>query len=168
MLVRPNCVADGGLDLSAAGPAADCASTCRTAAPVPVSVWRSARRAQRPADDEARKRGSAKIIGRSARLVYLDDPTRRVRRIRTSPRPADRVSFADGYPLLLATDESLDALNAYIAAGPLADEGPLPMIRFRPSVVVQGAHGLGRGRLAAASGSAPPCSARSRAATGAC
>jgi uncharacterized protein YcbX len=69
--------------------------------------------------------------------VYLDDPTRR----HPNPQfalPTDYVSFADGYPLLLATTASLDALNDWIAEGPGADEGPLAMIRFRPSVVVSG------------------------------
>ncbi|MDQ2795812.1 MAG: MOSC domain-containing protein [Actinomycetota bacterium] len=79
----------------------------------------------------------SKIVGKAVRLVYLDDPSRRP----VNPRfggPADRVNFADGYPLLLTTTPSLDALNELIADGPLADEGPLPMIRFRPSIVVSG------------------------------
>jgi uncharacterized protein len=78
------------------------------------------------------------IIGEPARLVYLDDPTRR------APNPkysldTDRVSFADGYPLLLTSEQSLDAVNGWIAEGPRAAEGPVPMLRFRPSVVVAGA-----------------------------
>jgi hypothetical protein len=71
-------------------------------------------------------------------LVYLDDPTRRP----TNPRhtlPGDRVSFADGYPLTLASEDSLAELNRLVAEGPLAHEGPVPMIRFRASVVVRGA-----------------------------
>lgn len=78
------------------------------------------------------------LLGRPVRLVYLDDPLRR----RPNPKfsqAQDRVSFADGYPLLLATEESLAALNAWIAEGPRAHEGPLPMTRFRPNVVVRGA-----------------------------
>ena len=70
--------------------------------------------------------------------MYLDDPTRRP----TNPAyslDGDRVSFADGYPLLLTSEESLDALNDWIAEGPRAAEGPVPMRRFRPSVVVSGA-----------------------------
>lgn len=80
----------------------------------------------------------SKLAGSPVRLVYLDDPTRR----RPNPaysRDEDRVSFADGYPLLLATEESLTALNDLIAEGPRADEGPVPMTRFRPNVVVAGA-----------------------------
>ena len=76
-------------------------------------------------------------LGVPVRLVYLDDPTRRPVDPEYS-QPADRVSFADGYPLLLTTEASLAQLNGWIAAGPLAHEGPLPMNRFRPSVVVTG------------------------------
>ncbi|MGH3824451.1 MAG: MOSC domain-containing protein [Pseudonocardiaceae bacterium] len=80
----------------------------------------------------------SKVVGMSVRLVYLDDPTRRRPNPRYS-RPADRVSFADGYPLLLATEESLAALNDLIAQGLRAAEGPMPMTRFRPNLVVAGA-----------------------------
>lgn len=78
------------------------------------------------------------LIGSEVRLVHLDDPDRR------RPDPAfsdagDRVSYADGFPLLLATEESLAQVNAWISDGPNAHEGPLPMTRFRPNVVVSGA-----------------------------
>ena len=80
----------------------------------------------------------SRVLGIPVRLVYLDDPSRR----RPDPaysREADRVSFADGYPLLLATEESLAALNGLIAEGPFAREGPVSMRRFRPNLVVAGA-----------------------------
>ena len=59
---------------------------------------------------------------------------------RPGVRPArrDGQSFADGYPLLAATVASLDALNSLIAQGEHAGEGPLPMNRFRPNLVVAG------------------------------
>jgi len=102
---------------------------------VPVVVWDS-KLVAAAASREAGNWLSA-VAGETVRLVYLDDPTRR----RTNPaysRDTDRVSFADGYPLLLTAESSLAALNELIAAGPLAAEGPLPMRRFRPSVVVSG------------------------------
>jgi uncharacterized protein YcbX len=46
--------------------------------------------------------------------------------------------FGDGYPLMLTTEASLAALNDLIAAGKRSDEGPLPMVRFRPNLVVRG------------------------------
>jgi uncharacterized protein YcbX len=50
-------------------------------------------------------------------------------------RPGDRVSLADGYPLLAISTASLADLNARLQAqgGP-----PLPMNRFRPNVVIGG------------------------------
>ena len=47
-------------------------------------------------------------------------------------------AFADGFPALLTSEASLAALNAAIAGGPEAAQGPLPMARFRPNVVVRG------------------------------
>jgi len=42
--------------------------------------------------------------------------------------------FADGYPLLVANQASLDALNARLAA---QGKPPVPMNRFRPNIVLQ-------------------------------
>ncbi|MFK0049325.1 MOSC domain-containing protein [Streptomyces sp. NPDC090741] len=78
-------------------------------------------------------------LGVPARLVHMDDPA--VRRP-VDPQyalPGETVSLADGYPVLLTTLASLDALNSLIAQGDHPAEGPLPMNRFRPNVVVAGA-----------------------------
>ncbi|MFE2547092.1 MOSC domain-containing protein [Streptomyces sp. NPDC059355] len=78
-------------------------------------------------------------LGVPARLVHMDDPA--VRRP-VDPQyalPGETVSLADGYPVLLTTLASLDALNSLIAQGDHPEEGPLPMNRFRPNVVVAGA-----------------------------
>ncbi|NEB82162.1 MOSC domain-containing protein [Streptomyces sp. SID14478] len=72
------------------------------------------------------------------RLLHLDDPATRRPLDPQYARPGETVSFADGYPLLVTTHSSLDALNSLIAQGDHADEGPLPMNRFRPNVVVSG------------------------------
>jgi MOSC domain-containing protein len=68
------------------------------------------------------------VLGTKVRLIWLDDPTRRT----VDPdygRPDDRVSFADGYPILLTNTASLDQLNDWMGE-------PLPMTRFRPNVVM--------------------------------
>ena len=107
-----------------------------TARLVPVKVGRSELVAALASDEAGQ--WLSKVTGEEVRLVYLDDPTRR----QTNPahsQPGDVVSFADGYPLLLTSEESLAQLNDWIAAGPCAAEGPLPMKRFRPSVTVAGA-----------------------------
>ena len=84
----------------------------------------------------------AQYVG-AYRLVHLDDPRRRP----VDPdfsQPGDSVSTADGFPLLLTTTDSLDRLNALIAADPDVQAGPdgaaqpLPMSRFRPNLVVSG------------------------------
>ncbi len=69
----------------------------------------------------------------------LRQPVRLVRMPRRTRRPADPgharegdvVSFADGFPFLLATEASLEAVNARLDA-------PVDMRRFRPNLVVRG------------------------------
>ncbi len=76
-------------------------------------------------------------LGRKARLFYLDDPARRP----VEPEyasPADRVNLADAYPLLLTNSASLAAPNDWLTVES-PREWPLPMTRFRPNVVVDGA-----------------------------
>ncbi|WP_105972591.1 MOSC domain-containing protein [Streptomyces geranii] len=89
------------------------------------------------ADEDARAWCSA-YLGEDVRLLHMDDPATRRAVDPLFARPGETVSFADGYPLLLASLASLDALNALIAQGEHAQEGPLPMNRFRPNVVVSG------------------------------
>ena len=74
------------------------------------------------------------VLGSPARLFYMDDEARRM----TSGNWGDTrpVSFADGYPLLVATTASLAALNEAIAAN--GGEG-VSMARFRPNIVIDGA-----------------------------
>lgn len=107
-----------------------------TADLVPVRVWASELVAAATSDEAGR--WLSKVAGQDVRLVYLDDPTRRPSAADYS-QDGDVVSFADGFPLLLTSEGSLARLNEWIAGGRHADEGPLPMRRFRPSVVVAGA-----------------------------
>jgi len=97
-----------------------------------VTVWRSTVLAA-AAGPEADAWFSA-YLGEPVRLVYLDDPTRRA----VDPEygaDGDTVSFADGYPLLLTSADSLDQLNQWLTA---AGHQPVPMNRFRPNAVVTG------------------------------
>ncbi len=77
-------------------------------------------------------------LGTEAQLLYMDDPERRRPIDPDYADPGETVSFADGFPLLLTTTASLRALNSLIAGGDHPGEGPLPMDRFRPNVVVDG------------------------------
>lgn len=135
VLVTPR-LTEQGLRLSAPGmPELEVARPL-TAPLVGVEIWDD-RLVAREADQDAAA-WLTEVSGRSLRLVYLDDPRRRPVDARYA-EPGDVVSFADGYPLLLAAEESLAQLNDWIAEGRHASDGPLPMTRFRPSLVVRGA-----------------------------
>ncbi len=93
-----------------------------------VRVWRSVCEAvSAGADADA---WLSAFLEMPCRLVYMPDETRR-------PVSAEFtagegiVSFADGFPLLLIGDASLADLNSRLT-------NPVPMNRFRPSLVVAG------------------------------
>ncbi len=70
------------------------------------------------------------FLGTPCHLVYMPDTSRRI----TDPdyAPGEHmVSFADAFPFLLISEESLTLLNCKLA-------NPVPMNRFRPNLVVAG------------------------------
>ena len=102
------------------GPAADV---------VAVTVWRDAVPA-RLADGGAARYLST-VLGRSVRLAYMADPG--VRPVNPEfGHATDRVSFADGYPILVTTMASLADLSRRLGAD-------ITMRRFRPNLVIEGA-----------------------------
>ncbi|MFD5256801.1 MOSC domain-containing protein [Streptomyces bobili] len=88
--------------------------------------------------DDAAHAWCSTYLGADVRLLHMDDPATRRPVDPEYGRPGETVTFADGYPLLVTSAASLDALNALIARGEHAAEGPLPMNRFRPNLVVGG------------------------------
>ncbi|MCB0061928.1 MAG: MOSC domain-containing protein [Caldilineaceae bacterium] len=95
----------------------------------PVVIWRD--RCEAVDQGEGVAAWLSEFLGTEARLMRLaDDVPRRV-----DPQFArsatDQTSFADGYPFLLISEESLADLNRRLAT-------PLPMNRFRPNIVVRG------------------------------
>jgi uncharacterized protein len=73
-------------------------------------------------------------LGIDARLVYM--PETAERRVNLDyAKNGEVVSFADGYPVLIASEESLADLNARIVG---AGAKPVTMDRFRANIVVQG------------------------------
>ncbi|MER7515478.1 MOSC N-terminal beta barrel domain-containing protein [Streptomyces sp. NPDC126499] len=132
-------LADGGVTLSGPGReplTVEVPSPSEANGTIPVDVFGTTVEAV-PADPAADAWFSG-YLDSEVRLVHMDDPARRRPVDPDHALPGETVSFADGYPLLLTTTSSLDALNSLIAQGDHADEGPLPMNRFRPNVVVDG------------------------------
>ncbi|KOG39872.1 MOSC domain-containing protein [Streptomyces resistomycificus] len=91
-----------------------------------------------PAEGTAAHAWCSRYLGAEVRLLHMSDPATSRPVDPEFALPGETVSFADGYPLLLTSTASLDALNSLIARGDHAAEGPLPMDRFRPNVVVSG------------------------------
>ncbi|WP_089153992.1 MOSC domain-containing protein [Micromonospora sp. NBS 11-29] len=81
-------------------------------------------------------------LDRPVRLGWLDDPRRRPVAAVDGGRPGDPLNLSDAGPLLATTLPSLRRLRDWIAEGAvergeLAPD-PLPMARFRPTVVLDG------------------------------
>lgn len=74
-------------------------------------------------------------IGSRCRLVRFRRDVVRPTSVKWTGGVPSQTRFADGYPLLLIGQASLDDLNARLVAGGRA---PLPMERFRPNLVVEG------------------------------
>ncbi|MCB0278182.1 MAG: MOSC domain-containing protein [Calditrichaeota bacterium] len=97
-------------------------------AQVNVQVWRNTCPAQH-IDSEIDSWLST-IIGLQVKLVYMPEDS--VRAVDPTYAVADDiVSFADAYPLLLVSEESLNLLNSKL-------DSPVPMNRFRPNIVFSG------------------------------
>jgi uncharacterized protein YcbX len=136
-LIQPSYGADGRLRLRAPGMSPECLDVApprrgEGAQETNVTVWGftgPAARAGRVADEWL-----STFLDEPSMLVHMDDTSVRP----TDPaysRARDRVSFADGFPLLLASTASLAALGDWIAE---TGGEPVPMTRFRPNVVVEG------------------------------
>ncbi len=70
------------------------------------------------------------VLSQQLRLVQMPESTQRWADERYAPK-GQHVSFADGFPFLIAGQASLDDLNARL-------QEPLPMNRFRPNLVFTG------------------------------
>jgi uncharacterized protein YcbX len=75
------------------------------------------------------------FLGTPCGLVHMPDDVVRSANPAVAG-PGRKVSFADAYPLLLISEESLADLNSRL-------ERPLPMNRFRPNLVVAGGEAYG-------------------------
>ncbi|MCI1756811.1 MAG: MOSC domain-containing protein [Sphingobium sp.] len=80
--------------------------------------------------DNSASRLISEVAGRPLRLAYMPEAADRP----VNPafgRPGDHVSFADAFPILIASEASLGALNAAL-------DTPVEMARFRPNIVLRG------------------------------
>lgn len=127
-LVTPD-LTDTGLGLSAPNMPALSLPVAASGTMKRVHVWSSNVKAVDQGEQAAE--WFSTYLGRPVRLVYM--PETSIRRVDTryAVLRGDHVSFADGYPILIASQESLDDLNARL-------ETPLPMNRFRPNLIVTG------------------------------
>lgn len=95
-------------------------------APVTAEIWKTPVGATVAAPDACA--WFSAYLGIDATLVHMDDTIERA----VDPafaRPGDIVGYADSFPLMLLGSASLDGLNARL-------QQPVPMIQFRPNLVV--------------------------------
>lgn len=116
-----------GMRLSLDGRTIDVPCPGMDAAREPVRVWDDTLRLP-----EARSAAPwlSEVLGQTVRLFHQPDDVRRP--VEHWAREDDHVSLADGFPILLATPASLDAVRR--AAG-----ASFGMERFRPNLVIEGA-----------------------------
>ncbi len=98
--------------------------------PIPVNIWKSTGvQAIDQGDDVAQ--WFSDWLGTTVRLVHIADGYQRRLNPSYAVHPDDHTGFADGYPILIVSEESLQDLNTRLAS-------PIPMNRFRPNIVVKG------------------------------
>ena len=121
--------AEGGLTLSAPGHSAiDIALPTADAELRGVTIFRDSLRV--PDAGDAAGAWVSEFIGKPTRLVQI--PLERARMTQAGyGNDDDQVAFADGFPLLLIGQGSLQDLSQKVGR-------PLEMLRFRPNLVIEG------------------------------
>ncbi len=140
-LIRATPLPDDDLYLSAPGvaslhvrAAADAtrAKAARRVEDAEVVIWGDTLRALDAGDEAAE--WISRVLGCEARLVYC--PRSRGRTVdRTFASGSELVGFADGFPLLILGDSSLQDLNARLRQ---RGEHEVGLERFRPNIVIEG------------------------------
>lgn len=127
-LVTPSLSIEG-LTLSAPGMDALSVPILKSGTTRPVDIWRSSG-VQAVDQGEPAAKWFSDWLGTSVRLVHIAEGYIRTINEKYTVNTDDHTGFADGYPILLASEESLADLNARL-------EEPVPMNRFRPNLVVK-------------------------------
>ena len=128
-LVAPT-LADGTLTLSAPEYDSLQFGIQTSGTPWLVNVWKSKGVHAIDQGDDAAKWFSD-WLGTSVRLVHVANGYKRIINEQYAVNPDDHTGFADGYPILLTSEEGLQDLNSRL-------DSPVPMNRFRPNIVVKG------------------------------
>lgn len=95
-----------------------------------VKIWSSRCRAK--VYESQYNQWFSDVLRKKCKLVLMPEETKRRVNYFYAVHNDDTVSFADGYPVLLTVESSLNDLNSRLDA-------PVPMNRFRPNLVVSGA-----------------------------
>jgi len=117
-----------GLRLSLGDSSMEVQPPAADAPEVRVTIWEDSVRALLA--DNAAGTWLSEQLGLPCRLVYMPDNCQRLVD-GLYAREGETVSFADGFPLLLIAEASLDDLNSRL-------DNSVPMNRFRPNLVVAG------------------------------
>jgi len=128
-LVTPS-ISGGELTLSAPGMDTLSLPIRKTGSTIPVNIWRS-KRVKAVDQCDVSSEWFSEHLGTPAHLVHIADGTIRIIKEKFAVNDDDQTAFADGYPILLASEEGLADLNTRL-------ETPLPMNSFRPNLVVTG------------------------------
>jgi uncharacterized protein YcbX len=131
--IRPH-LAEDALEIEAPGmPLLRVPLAQTNAATMQVSVWDHGLTAD--TGDDAHAEWFSRYLGVACRLVRFHKQTQRIINNEwTSGRDVETL-FADGFPILLISEASLDDLNQKLAA---QGREALPMNRFRPNLVIDG------------------------------
>ena len=121
-------IGTGGYHLRAAEGEAVLPASVEGSTLSPVTVWRDSVPAHVVENDASRL--VSEVAGRKLLLAFMPEETLRP----VNPdyaRAGEKVSFADGFPILVTSETSLAALNSTL-------ETPVEMARFRANIVLSG------------------------------
>ncbi len=129
VLLHATITSDGALELSAVSPRVLALRTVSGSAQRrQVRVWGDDVIAA--VADADTNQALSNWLGRSVELVHFDAESQRILDQKYA-QATDQTAFADGYPLMLISQASLDVLNSKLMP-------PITMRRFRPNLVVAG------------------------------
>jgi uncharacterized protein YcbX len=128
-LVTPKLI-NGSLELSAPNYDSLQLGIQTSGTPWLVNIWKS-KGVQAIDQGEEAAQWFSDWLGTAVRLVHIADGYQRRVNEKYVVNDDDYTGFADGYPILLASEEGLQDLNSHL-------ETPVRMNRFRPNIVVRG------------------------------